>query len=84
LQLCDGTTSTDAGSVLSVFGKVFSTSWEIAWNLWFEKTSFQTFRGFATPAAAQTDGFRLGRKEAVVVSDPETSSSRITDMEIRI
>ena len=40
-------------------------------ELMVRKTGFQTFRRFATPAAAQTGGFRLGRKEAVVVSDPE-------------
>ena len=39
----------------TVFGKVFGTNWEVAWDIWFEKTSFQTFRGFATPAVAQTD-----------------------------
>ena len=28
-------------------------------NLWSGKIGFQTFGGYATPAVAQTDGFRL-------------------------
>ena len=67
-----------------IFGKMFGTSQEVAWNLWFQNTNFQTLRRFATLAVAQTDGLRLSRKEAVVVSNPEISSSRIPDIKICI